>query len=110
MSRWEFPEEQRPSPRSGILSSKCRIFSVLRLQRFLYVEIRWRDGFSIDGGELRHYSDPGSREFMVRIKIAIEELQSFCLFQASVMRGSIPAELVKEAKGGEVHVDMEDHR
>jgi len=53
----------------------------------------WRDGFSIDGGELRHYSDPGSREFM-----------------ASVMRGSIPAELVKEAKGGEVHVDMEDHR
>ena len=26
------------------------------------------------------------------------------------MRGSIPAELVKEAKGGEVHVDMEDHR
>ena len=33
-----------------------------------------------------------------------------CLFQASVMRGAIPAELVKEAKGGEVHVDMEDHR
>jgi len=53
----------------------------------------WRDGFSIDGGELRLYSDPGSREFM-----------------ASVMRGAIPAELVKEAKGGEVHVDMEDHR
>merc|ERR1712130_190345 len=53
----------------------------------------WRDGFSIDGGELRLYTDPGSREFM-----------------ASVMRGSIPAELVKEAKGGEVHVDMEDHR
>ena len=26
------------------------------------------------------------------------------------MRGSIPPELVKEAKGGEVHVDMEDHR
>ena len=26
------------------------------------------------------------------------------------MRGAIPAELVKEAKGGEVHVDMEDHR
>merc|ERR1712107_332323 len=53
----------------------------------------WRDGFSIDGGELRLYSDPASREFM-----------------ASVMRGAIPAELVKEAKGGEVHVDMEDHR
>ena len=26
------------------------------------------------------------------------------------MRGTIPPELVKEAKGGEVHVDMEDHR
>ena len=109
-SRWEFPEEQRPSPRSGILSSKCRIFLCFTSAALSYVEIRWRDGFSIDGGELRHYSDPGSREFMVRIKIAIEELQSFCLFQASVMRGSIPAELVKEAKGGEVHVDMEDHR
>ena len=80
LSRWEFPEEQRPSPRSGILSSKCRIFSVLRLQRFLTLKIRWRDGFSIDGGELRHYSDPGSREFMVRIKIAIEELQSVLSF------------------------------
>ena len=31
-------------------------------------------------------------------------------FLASVMRGTIPPELVKEAKGGEVHVDMEDHR
>merc|ERR1712154_694552 len=27
-----------------------------------------------------------------------------------VMGGTIPPELVKEAKGGEVHVDMEDHR
>ena len=26
------------------------------------------------------------------------------------MRGTIPIELVREAKGGEVHVDMEDHR
>ena len=41
------------------------------------------------------------KEFIVRVGIS---------FQASVMRGSIPAELVKEAKGGEVHVDMEDHR
>jgi len=53
----------------------------------------WRDGFSVDGGELRKYQDPASEEFM-----------------KSVMRGAIPAELVKEAKGGEVHVDMEDHR
>lgn len=27
-----------------------------------------------------------------------------------ILLGSIPSELVKEAKGGEVHVDMEDHR
>lgn len=53
----------------------------------------WRDGFSLDGGDLRKYESPENREFL-----------------ASVMRGSIPAELVKEAKGGEVHVDMEDHR
>jgi hypothetical protein len=26
------------------------------------------------------------------------------------MAGSIPTELVREARGGEVHVDMEDHR
>ena len=32
------------------------------------LNIRWRDGFSIDGGELRHYSDPGSREFMVGLQ------------------------------------------
>ena len=29
---------------------------------------RWRDGFSIDGGELRLYSDPASREFMVGVE------------------------------------------
>ena len=81
-----------------------------------HAELRWRDGFSIDGGELRHYSDPGSREFMVCMKMnlgaaIIQCMKGMpCLFQASVMRGAIPAELVKEAKGGEVHVDMEDHR
>jgi len=53
----------------------------------------WKDGFSLDDGELRHYNDPNNRDFL-----------------ASVMRGSIPPELVKEAKGGEVHVDMEDHK
>merc|ERR1712002_290298 len=53
----------------------------------------WKEGFSLDDGDVREYSDPGNREFL-----------------ASVMRGTIPPELVKEAKGGEVHVDMEDHR
>ena len=31
-------------------------------------------------------------------------------FLAAVMKGQIPDELVKEAQGGEVNVDMEDHR
>jgi len=53
----------------------------------------WREGFSLDDGDLRKYDDPQNREFL-----------------ASVMRGSIPPELVKEAKGGQVNVDMEDHR
>jgi len=53
----------------------------------------WKEGFSLDDGDLRKYEDPANREFL-----------------ASVMRGSIPSELVREAKGGEVHVDMEDHR
>jgi len=53
----------------------------------------WQDGFSVDDGDIRKYDDPANRDFL-----------------ASVMRGSIPPELVKEAKGGQVHVDMEDHR
>merc|ERR1711872_1138029 len=53
----------------------------------------WKDGFSLDDGDIRHYNDPQHREFL-----------------AAVLKGQIPDELVKEAKGGEVHVDMEDHR
>lgn len=53
----------------------------------------WSNGFSVDDGELRAYNDPGNREFL-----------------ASVMTGRIPQELVREARGGEVHVNMEDHK
>ena len=53
----------------------------------------WSNGFSIDDGELRAYTDPENRGFL-----------------ASVMQGRIPDELVKEARGGEVHVNMEDHK
>jgi len=53
----------------------------------------WRDGFSLDDGDIRRYNDPEHREFL-----------------ASVLKGQIPDELVKEARGGEVNVDMEDHR
>lgn len=53
----------------------------------------WQNGFSIDDGELRDYNDPRNRAFL-----------------ASVMSGRIPEELVREARGGEVHVNMEDHK
>ncbi len=53
----------------------------------------WENGFSIDDGELRDYNDTANREFL-----------------RSVMTGRIPDELIKEARGGEVHVNMEDHK
>jgi len=53
----------------------------------------WKEGFSLDDGDMRRYDDPKHRGFL-----------------AAVMKGQIPDELVKEAKGGEVNVDMEDHR
>ena len=42
--------------------------------------IRWRDGFSIDGGELRLYSDPASREFMVGVE---KRDSTYCRFRPS---------------------------
>lgn len=53
----------------------------------------WQNGFSIDDGELRAYNDQQNRAFL-----------------AAVMTGQIPEELIREAKGGEVHVNMEDHK
>lgn len=53
----------------------------------------WSNGFSIDDGELRAYNDPKNKAFL-----------------SAVMTGRIPDELIKEARGGEVHVNMEDHK
>ena len=53
----------------------------------------WQNGFSIDDGALRAYNDQENREFL-----------------NDVMRGRIPRELVREARGGEVMVNMEDHK
>ena len=53
----------------------------------------WKDGFSISEGPLRAYDDPSSQEFLSYIK-----------------RGEIPPELTRMAQGGEVQLDMEDHR
>ncbi|XP_073678765.1 NSFL1 cofactor p47 [Garra rufa] len=53
----------------------------------------WKTGFSLDEGELRTYSDPGN-----------------ALFLESIRRGEIPLELRQRFRGGQVNLDMEDHR
>ncbi|MCL4116761.1 UNVERIFIED_CONTAM: hypothetical protein GTU68_036176, partial [Idotea baltica] len=53
----------------------------------------WKTGFTVDGGSLREYDDPSNQEFL-----------------NSVRRGQVPMELVRSARGGEVYINMEDHR
>ncbi|XP_053309394.1 NSFL1 cofactor p47 [Spea bombifrons] len=53
----------------------------------------WKNGFSLDENELRSYQDPGNAQFLEAIR-----------------RGEIPAELRRLAQGGQVNLDMEDHR
>ncbi|KPP66955.1 NSFL1 cofactor p47-like, partial [Scleropages formosus] len=53
----------------------------------------WKTGFSLDEGDLRSYSDPSN-----------------ALFLESIRRGEIPLELRQRSRGGQVNLDMEDHR
>ncbi|XP_061455385.1 UBX domain-containing protein 2B isoform X2 [Rhineura floridana] len=53
----------------------------------------WKNGFSLDDGELRSYTDPVNAQFL-----------------ESVKRGEIPAELQRLVHGGQVNLDMEDHQ
>ncbi|XP_063815207.1 NSFL1 cofactor p47 [Pseudophryne corroboree] len=53
----------------------------------------WKNGYSLDDSELRSYQDPGNAQFLEAIR-----------------RGEIPAELRRLAQGGQVNLDMEDHR
>ncbi|XP_064108856.1 NSFL1 cofactor p47-like isoform X2 [Macrobrachium nipponense] len=53
----------------------------------------WRTGFTVDNGPLRSYEDPSNAEFL-----------------NSIRRGEIPLELIREARGGEVYINMADHR
>ncbi|KAM9429373.1 NSFL1 cofactor p47-like isoform 1-T1 [Salvelinus alpinus] len=53
----------------------------------------WKTGFSLGDGELRNYSDPGN-----------------AIFLESIRRGEIPLELRQRSRGGQVNLDMEDHR
>ncbi|KAE8598825.1 hypothetical protein XENTR_v10016955 [Xenopus tropicalis] len=63
---------------------KARIQILLKL---------WSNGFSLDDGELRSYSDPINAEFL-----------------ESVKKGEIPVELQRLIHGGQVNLDMEDHQ
>uniref|UniRef100_A0A7N5JTV4 NSFL1 cofactor p47 n=1 Tax=Ailuropoda melanoleuca TaxID=9646 RepID=A0A7N5JTV4_AILME len=65
-------------------TSKPRVHVVLKL---------WKSGFSLDNGELRSYQDPSNAQFL-----------------ESIRRGEVPAELRRLAHGGQVNLDMEDHR
>lgn len=53
----------------------------------------WKNGFNVDDGPLRSYTDPQNREFLQDIE-----------------KGQPPRELIRQAEGGEVHLDMQDHR
>uniref|UniRef100_A0A4W3I216 NSFL1 cofactor p47 n=1 Tax=Callorhinchus milii TaxID=7868 RepID=A0A4W3I216_CALMI len=53
----------------------------------------WKNGFSVDEGEMRNYNDPANAQFLDAIR-----------------RGEIPLELRRLARGGQVNLDMEDHR
>ncbi|XP_074776553.1 NSFL1 cofactor p47 isoform X3 [Athene noctua] len=70
--------------KSGGETSKPKVHVVLKL---------WKSGFSLDSGELRSYQDPSNAQFLDDIR-----------------RGEVPAELRRLARGGQVNLDMEDHR
>ena len=53
----------------------------------------WKNGFNVDDGPLRKFEDPANLEFLAAIK-----------------RGEPPRELIRQAEGAEVHLDMQDHR
>ncbi|KAG8447230.1 hypothetical protein GDO86_014625 [Hymenochirus boettgeri] len=53
----------------------------------------WKNGFSLDDNDLRSYQDPGNAQFLEAIR-----------------KGEIPGELRRLAQGGQVNLDMEDHR
>nr|XP_054757628.1 NSFL1 cofactor p47-like [Lytechinus pictus] len=53
----------------------------------------WKTGFSINDGDLRRYEVPENDAFL-----------------KTIMKGEIPNELLQLGKGGEVSLDLEDHR
>ncbi|TKC44235.1 hypothetical protein EI555_006598, partial [Monodon monoceros] len=74
---------------SGLNTSMEKISCKMYVQILLKL---WSNGFSLDDGELRPYSDPTNAQFL-----------------ESVKRGEIPLELQRLVHRGHVNLDMEDH-
>nr|XP_048275867.1 UBX domain-containing protein 2B [Myodes glareolus] len=78
-------------------SSFCKqseyIYGENQLQDVQILLKLWSNGFSLDDGELRPYSDPTNAQFL-----------------ESVKRGEIPLELQRLVHGSQVNLDMEDHQ
>lgn len=53
----------------------------------------WKNGFTVDDGNLRSYQDAQNKEFL-----------------ESIEKGVPPKELIRQAEGAEVNLDMQDHR
>ncbi len=53
----------------------------------------WKNGFNVDDGPLRSYSDQQNKEFLEAIE-----------------KGEPPRELIRQAEGAEVHLDMQGSR
>merc|ERR1712226_10832 len=75
-------------PRGAVGSGPKTVALVLKL---------WKNGFSVQGDgieeELRSYSDPNNAKLL-----------------NAITKGQVPDEFLALAKGGQVHMDMEDHR
>ncbi|XP_068161691.1 NSFL1 cofactor p47 [Antennarius striatus] len=80
-----------PEEESAYVAGEKQAFN--SLQDVHVVLKLWKTGFSLDNGELRNYNDPGNANFLEAIR-----------------RGEIPLELRQRSRGGQVNLDMEDHR
>jgi UBX domain-containing protein 1 len=102
----EMEQQQRPSafrghgfrlgtePGEGSSSSAPEAASSLERPAPVHMVLRlWQNGFTVDDGELRAFDDPANADFLSNIKA-----------------GTIPRELILQARGGEVNLNMEDHR
>ncbi|XP_068381768.1 UBX domain-containing protein 2B isoform X1 [Eschrichtius robustus] len=69
------------------------IYGETQLQDVQILLKLWSNGFSLDDGELRPYSDPTNAQFL-----------------ESVKRGEVPPELRHLVHRGHVNLDMEDHQ